>query len=94
MQPVVVRLPEEERRLLKLEAQSQGVAVSEVARTAIKTYLKKKPRQLSGVEVLLKWATRKEKPVKKYAVTSLNYKEYLYGKKSKKFGYLWRDKKK
>ena len=94
MQPVVVRLPEEERRLLKLEAQSQGVAVSEVARKAIKTYLKKKPRQLSGVEVLLKWATRKEKPVKKYAVTSLNYKEYLYGKKSKKFGYLWRDKKK
>ncbi|MBI4009325.1 CopG family transcriptional regulator, partial [Candidatus Roizmanbacteria bacterium] len=54
MQPVVVRLPDEERRLLKIEAQTQGVPVSEVARKAIKNYLKKKPRQLSGAEVLIK----------------------------------------
>lgn len=94
MQPVVIRLPDKEKRLLKLEAQTQGVPMSEVARKAIKDYFKKKPKQLSGVEVLLKWATRKEKPSKKSPVTSLNYKEYLYGRKSKKFGYLWRDKKK
>ena len=93
MQPIVIRLPDEEKRLLKIEAQNQGVPVSEVARKAIKTYLRKKPKKLSGVGVLLKWATRKEKPVKKYAITSLNYKEYLYGSKSKKFGYLWHDKK-
>ena len=36
MQPIVIRLPDEEKRLLKIEAQNQGVPVSEVARKAIK----------------------------------------------------------
>lgn len=96
MQPVVIRLPDEERRLLQLEARSQNLPVSAVARKAIKKYLKKSPKQLSGVEVLLKWATRAKKYESKYKDKKLsaNYKKYLYGSQSPKFGYLWRDKKK
>lgn len=96
MQPVVIRLPDEEKRLLQIEAQTQGVPVSEVARKAIKNYLKKKPRQLSGAEVLIKWATRAEKykSRSKDKNLSTNYKKYLYGPLSAKFGYLWKDKKK
>ena len=95
MQPVVVRLPDEERRLLKIEAQTLGVPVSEVARKAIKTYLKKKPRRKSGAEVLLEWAKRAEKYKSRYGDTNLstNYKKYLYGQYSSKFGYLWKKKK-
>lgn len=95
MQPVVIRLPDEEKRLLQLEAQTQGLPVSALARKAIKKYLQKKPKQLSGVEVLLKWATRAEKYKSKYKDKNLstNYKKYLYGKLSPKFGYLWKKRK-
>lgn len=95
MQPVVVRLPDEERRLLKIEAQNQGVPVSEVARKAIKNYLKQKPKQKSGAEVLLEWATRTEKYKSKYKDKNLstNYKKYLYGPLSPKFGRYWKKKK-
>ena len=95
MQPVVIRIPDEEKRLLQLEAKNQGVPVSAVARKAIKTYLQKKPKQLTGVEVLLKWATRAEKYKSRYKDKNLstNYKKYLYGRYSPKFGYLWKKKK-
>lgn len=93
MQPIVLRLPDEDRRLLALEAKQEGVPVAEVARKAIKAYFKEKPKQKSAAEVLLEWALRKDKPIKKSPVNSTNYKEYLYGPKSKKFGYLWKGKK-
>lgn len=93
MQPIVLRLPDEDRRLLEIDAKQEGVAMAEVARRAIKTYLKRKPEKPHGAEVLLKWALRKDKPVKKSRVNSTNYKYYLYGPGSKKFGYLWKDKK-
>lgn len=95
MQPVVVRLPDEERRLLKIEAQNQGVPVSEVAREAIKNYLKKKPKQKSGAEVLLEWATRREKYKSRYKDKNLSttYKKYLYGPLSPEFGRYWKKKK-
>ena len=93
MQPIVLRLKDEDRRLLELEAKQEGIAMAEVARKAIKAYFKEKPKQKSAGEVLLEWALRKDKPIKKSRVNSTNYKEYLYGSKSHKFGYLWRDKK-
>lgn len=94
MQPVVLRLSEEDKRLLELEAKKKGVSMAEVGRKAITTYLAKvKKEKPSGAEVLLKWALRTDKPKKRTAVTSQNYKQYLYGPKSPKFGYLWRSKK-
>jgi len=93
MQPIVLRLQDEDRRLLKLEAKQEGIAMAEVARKAIKAYFKEKPKQKSAAEVLLEWALRKDKPIKRNAVNSTNYKEYLYGRYSPKFGHLWKDKK-
>ena len=96
MQPIVLRLPNDDRRLLELEAKQEGVPMAEVARKAIKAYLKDKPKQKSAAEVLLGWALRKDKKYKssfKDKDLSTNYKEYLYGAKSSKFGYLWKNKK-
>ncbi len=93
MQPMVFRLSDEDRRLLAIEAHRRGVSVAEVGRHAIKRYLAKNPKQESGVEILLRWAKRKEKTTKKIEVNSTNYKQYLYGPKSVKFGYLWEKKK-
>jgi predicted DNA-binding protein len=95
MQPIVLRIPEEDRRFLELEAKRAGKPMAEVARKAIKAYLKGKPKQKSAAEVLLEWA-RKAKKYKnsfKDKDLSANYKEYLYGSKSPKFGYLWKNKK-
>lgn len=93
MQPVVIRFPEEDKRLLELEAKQEGATMAEVARKAIRAYLKIKPQKPNGAEVLLKWALRKDKLIKKSRVNSTNYKYYLYGPGSKKFGYLWKNKK-
>lgn len=93
MQPLVIRLDQNEKRLLELEARRKGKPMSEIARHAIKEHLKGDPKQESGAEMLLRWAQRNEKPVKKSSVNSTNYKEYLYGPKSIKFGYLWKRKK-
>ena len=95
MQPFIVRLPDEDRRLLELEAKKEGVVMAEVARKAIRTYLEKKPKQKSAAEVLLEWAKKAKKYKSNFKDKNLsaNYKEYLYGPKSPKFGYLWKDKK-
>ena len=95
MQPVVIRFPEEDKRLLELEAKKEAVSLAEIVRKSIKTYLKQKPRQESGAEVLLRWATRANKYRSHFKDkdVSTNYKKYLYGPKSPKFGYLWKDKK-
>ena len=95
MQPVVIRFPEEDKRLLELEAKQEGVPMAEVARKAIKAYFKEKPKQKSGAEVLLEWAKKAKKYKSNFKDKNLstNYKEYLYGPKSPKFGYLWKEKK-
>jgi len=95
MQPIVLRLPDEDRRLLELQAKQEGVAMAEVARKAIKAYFKEKPKQKSGAEVLLEWAKKSKKYKSSFKDKNLStaYKEYLYGSKSPKFGYLWKNKK-
>ena len=95
MQPIVLRLPEEDRRLLEFEAKKEGTPMAEVARKAIKAYFKKKPRAQNGIEVLLKWARRSGKYKSRFKDENLSttYKEYLYGPKSPKFGHLWKNTK-
>lgn len=93
MQPIVIRFPEEDKRLLELEANNEKSTVAEVARKAIRAYFKTKQKKPNGGEVLLKWALRKDKGIKKSRANSTNYKYYLYGPGSKKFGHLWKDKK-
>ena len=95
MQPIVLRLPDDDRKLLELEARQEGIPMARVARKAIKAYFKKKPKQKSGAEVLLDWAKKAKKYKSNFKDKNLstNYKEYLYGPKSSKFGYLWKDKK-
>jgi len=96
MQPIIIRLPDEDRRLLELEARQEGVVMAEIVRLAIKTYLKRKPKKPHAAEILLKWALRKDKKYKssfKDKDLSANYKDYLYGPKSPKFGYLWKKQK-
>lgn len=82
MQPIIIRIPDEDRKMLLYEAQLQGVPVSQVARIAINDYLKDRPKK-SGGEVLLEWAMRKEKIKTKTKISSTNYKKYLYGNKRK-----------
>lgn len=91
-QPFVVRLDEKDKTLLELEAQRQKLSVAEILRTATKQYLENQPIKKTGAEVLLKWARRSEKYSSHYQDKDLstNYKQYLYGPKSKKFGYLWK----
>lgn len=95
MQPVVIRLPEEDRKRLEYEAKHLGRPLAEIARRAIKKYLQDKPKQKSGAEVLLKWTKQSKKYTSKYKDMDLSetYKQHLYGPKSKKFGYLWKDRK-
>lgn len=95
MQPVVIRLPQEEKRLLELEAKKEGKSFAEITRRALKAYLKYKPQKDSGVEVMLKWATkaRQYKSHSKETDISTNYKKYLYGPKSAEWGNLWKKKK-
>lgn len=96
MQSFIIRLPDEDRRLLELEAKKEGSSVAAVARKAIRIYLEEKPKQKSGADVLLEWVFKKNKKYKssfKDKDLSTNYKDYLYGSKSSKFGYLWKDKK-
>ena len=95
MQPIVIRLPDEDRNLLAIEAKREGKPVAEVARKAIKAYFKKKPKAQNGAEILLKWAKRSEKYKSRFKDENLSttYKEYLYGSKSPKFGHLWKNKK-
>lgn len=96
MQPFIIRLPDEDRRLLELEAKKEGSPLAAVARKAIRIYLEEKPKQKSGGDVLLEWALRKNRKYKssfKDKGLSTNYKKYLYGPKSAKFGYLWKKQK-
>lgn len=90
--PFVIRLTEEERKLLELEARRQRKSLTEVARKAIRDYLKGKKPQKSASEVLLEWASKakKYKPQFKDENLSTTYKEYLYGAKSPKFGHLFK----
>lgn len=84
MQPIVLRLQEEDRRLLEINARSEGKPMAEIARRAIKAYLKEKPKQKGGIEVLLDWARKSKKYKSSFKDKNLstNYKEYLYGNKS------------
>lgn len=96
MQPIVLRLPEGEKRLLELEAKKEGVSMAEITRKALRTYLREKSDERpSGAEVMLKWAKRSEKYESRFHDKNLSttYKQYLYGPKSKKFGYLWKKNK-
>ena len=95
MQPIVIRLPDEDRMLLAIEAKREGKPVAEVARKAIRAYFKKTPKQESGAEVLLKWAKRSEKYKSLFKDENLSatYKEYLYGAKSPKFGHAYKNTK-
>lgn len=94
-QTFVLRIEDETRADLELEARRQRQSVAEILRRAAKQYLQNKPAKTTGAEVLLKWATRSEKYPSQFQDKDLstNYKQYLYGSKSKKFGYLWKKKK-
>ena len=42
MQPLVIRIPDEYKRLLKLKAKKERVSIAEIVRRAIKAYLQEK----------------------------------------------------
>lgn len=92
MNPVVLRLPDDIKQQLELESRRQKQSLAEVIRRAITIYLKEKPKHKSAAEVLLEWAERSGKYKSHYKDTDLstNYKQYLYGPKSRKFGNLWK----
>ena len=95
MQPIVLRLPNEDRRLLEIESNQKGVPMAEVARKAIKVYLNGRPKRKSAADIMLEWPKKGKKYKSSFKDKNLstNYKEYLYGPKSPKFGYLWKHKK-
>ena len=92
MNPVVLRLPDDIKQQLELESRRQKQSLAEAIRRAITIYLKEKPKQKSAAEVMLEWAERSGKYKSNYKDTDLstNYKQYLYGPKSGKFGHLWK----
>lgn len=83
MNPIVLRLPSEDKELLELEARKQKQTLAEVVRRAIKTYLKTKPTQKSGAATLLEWTQKSERYKSAFKDTDLSvtYKKHLYGKR-------------
>lgn len=94
MEPLVLRLPKEDKEFLEDEAKRKKQSVAAVVRRAIKRYRSSQPKRKSGAQVLLDWM--KKHPAitdpKKQENISGNYKQYLYGPKSPKFGHYWRKK--
>ena len=82
MTQLVVRIPEEQKQMLVLEAQRKGESVSEVARRALARYIEEKSGQGHRDELLdLLAIARKGKHIKGPKDVSSHYKRYLYGDK-------------
>lgn len=96
MQPLVIRLSQEDRKALELLAREEDTSIAEVARKSIKATIKKSKKADSFLDFLDLWDEENKKVKSLYHDTDLstNYKQYLYGPKSPKFGYLWKNKNK
>lgn len=79
--PLVIRLPEEEKLGLELLAMQNQLTLTDIARTAIKEYLKK--QKTKGQPNLLLELSKigEESGIPGPKDLSANYKKYLYGSK-------------
>lgn len=94
MRRTQINLEEEQYQLLTLEARRQNTSLSQIIRDAIETKLNKGQKRKSlGLLELVKHAA-KEKTGRKSLSFSVaeHHDEYLYGKKSKEWAYIWKDK--
>lgn len=82
MTQLVVRIPEEQKQILELEAQRTRETVSVVVRRAITRYVEEKRGRGNRNELLALLAiAEKGKHIKGPRDLSTNYKRYLYGDK-------------
>ncbi len=82
MTQLVVRIPEEQKQALELEAQRTRETVSVVVRRAITRYVEEKRGRGNRNELLALIAiAEKGKHIKGPKDLSTNYKRYLYGDK-------------
>ena len=82
-------LPEKTLEILKKEAAETKKTVSEIVRESVATRLKE--RRGNGASFLVKLALQAEKEgIKGPSDLSTNHDEYLYGRKSPKWSYLYK----
>lgn len=82
MTQLVLRIAEEQKQFLALEAQHQGETISHVVRRAIAHYVENKRKGGTKNELLALAQIGKRFKGKKYPTDlSANYKRYLYGDK-------------
>jgi len=82
MTQLVIRIPEDQKQMLALEAQRRGETVSQVVRRAIAHYVEKKRKRGNRDELAALLAiAEKGKHIKGPNDLSSNYKRYLYGDK-------------
>ena len=83
MSPLVLRLPDEDKELLELEARREKQTLAQVIRRAIKAYLETKPTKKTGAATLLEWTqkTTNHKSSFKDKDLSTSYKKHLYGRR-------------
>jgi predicted transcriptional regulator len=82
MTQLVVRIPEEQKQALALEAQRKGETVSDVARRAIAQYTEEKRGRGNRNDLMALLAiAEKGRHIKGPKDLSTNYKRYLYGDK-------------
>lgn len=82
MTQLVVRIPEEQKRLLDIEAQRQRETVSNLVRRAIAQYMEVRQNRSNRNDLMALLAiAEKGKHIKGPKDLSTNYKRYLYGDK-------------
>ncbi|MBI3577447.1 hypothetical protein HY086_05415 [Candidatus Gottesmanbacteria bacterium] len=80
MTQLVVRIPEEQKQMLMLIAQTERQPLSRVVRGALDTFITAKKHQHNDLLRLLEIANKYKGPVVPKDL-STNYKRYLYGDK-------------
>lgn len=80
MTQLVIRIPEEQKQMLILIAQTERQPLSRVVRIALDKFIAKKKDQHNDLLKLLEIANRYKGPVGPRDL-STNYKRYLYGDK-------------
>lgn len=81
---LIVRLPEEQKMLLKVLADNRNVSVAEITRQAIREYFVNKGKKRENFLFRLAKIGEAKKPAAAPKDLSENYKDYLYGKKQGK----------
>lgn len=77
--PLVVRIPEEQKLMLEIIANSKNVSMAQITRTAIRDYVAK-ARSEKDLFIKLAAIGKSKKIASAPKNLSENYKNYLYGK--------------